>query len=111
MAAQSWMVWPLFALYGLFPALTDGVAKALAVDTAGRAGHATVIGILAMVSGLTQIAASYIGGPLWDTINSQATFYFGAGLAAIAVVMLFALLPSRLQAPEYQPKVTGQTTS
>jgi Major Facilitator Superfamily. len=95
LASQVWMVWPLFALYGLFPALTEGVAKAMAVDTAGRAGHATVIGILSMVSGLTQIAASYIGGVLWDKVNSQATFYFGAALAALAVVMLFALLPSR----------------
>lgn len=98
MASQAWMVWPLFALYGLFPALTDGVAKAMAVDTAGRAGHATVIGILAMVSGLTQIAASYIGGLLWDHVNSQATFYFGAALAAIATVMLFVLLPRRVEA-------------
>jgi MFS family permease len=97
LAAQVWMVWPLFALYGLFPALTEGVAKAMAVDTAGRAGHATVIGILSMVTGLTQIAASYIGGLLWDNLNPQATFYFGAALAAVAVVMLFALLPSRLQ--------------
>jgi len=97
LASEVWMVWPLFALYGLFPALTEGVAKAMAVDTAGRAGHATVIGILSMVSGLTQIAASYIGGLLWDKVNAQATFYFGAALAAIAVVMLFALLPSRVQ--------------
>jgi MFS family permease len=96
LASQVWMVWPLFALYGLFPALTEGVAKAMAVDTAGRAGHATVIGILSMVSGLTQIAASYIGGVLWDKVNSQATFYFGAALSAIAVVMLLALLPSRI---------------
>jgi MFS family permease len=95
LASEVWMVWPLFALYGLFPALTEGVAKAMAVDTAGRAGHATIIGILSMVNGLTQIAASYIGGVLWDTVNSQATFYFGAALSAIAVVMLIALLPSR----------------
>ena len=95
LASQVWMVWPLFALYGLFPALTEGVAKAMAVDAAGRAGHATVIGILSMVSGLTQIAASYIGGVLWDKVNSQATFYFGAALAAVAVVMLLVLLPSR----------------
>jgi MFS family permease len=96
LASQAWMVWPLFALYGLFPALTEGVAKAMAVDTAGRAGSATVIGILSMVSGLTQIAASYIGGVLWDKVNAPATFYFGAALAALAVVMLIALLPSRL---------------
>jgi len=100
LADSAWMVWPLFALYGLFPALTEGVAKAMAVDTAGRAGHATVIGIYSTVSGITQIVASYIGGLLWDKVDPRATFYFGAALAALAAIMLFALLPSRLRATE-----------
>jgi MFS family permease len=96
-ANQVWMMWPLFALYGLFPALTDGVAKALAVDTAGKAGRATAIGVFSAVNGITQIAASYLGGLLWDKINPQATFYFGAALSGLAVVLLFLLLPSRLK--------------
>jgi MFS family permease len=96
-ANAAWLVWPLFALYGLFPALTEGAGKALAVDTAGTAGRATVIGIYAMVTGITEIAASYIGGLLWDKVDSRATFYFGAGLAVIAVLLSFALLPSSTQ--------------
>lgn len=96
-ATQVWMMWPLFALYGLFPAFADGAAKALAVDTAGTAGRATAIGIFSAVNGITQIAASFIGGVLWDKINSQATFYFAAALSALAVVLLFLLLPSRTQ--------------
>jgi MFS family permease len=98
-AKAAWLVWPLFALYGLFPALTEGVGKALAVDLAGTAGRATVIGIYAMVTGLTQIAASYIGGLLWDRIDSRATFYFGALLASAAIALSFALLPSRTKPP------------
>ena len=94
-ASAGWLVWPLFAVYGLFPALTDGIGKALAVDTAGTAGRATVIGIYSMVVGLTQIAASYIGGLLWDRVDSRATFYFGAALAGLAAVLSFALLPSK----------------
>jgi MFS family permease len=96
-ASAGWLVWPLFALYGLFPALTDGVGKAMAVDTAGKAGRATAIGIYSMVMGLTQIAASYIGGVLWDKVDSRATFYFGAALAALAMLLLFLLLPSRIK--------------
>jgi MFS family permease len=94
-ANAAWLVWPLFIIYGLFPAFTDGVAKALAVDTAGSAGRATAIGIYSAVTGITQILASYIGGLLWDKIDSSATFYFGAALAAVAMLLLFALLPSR----------------
>ncbi|MFL6213975.1 MAG: MFS transporter [Blastocatellia bacterium] len=96
LASAVWMVWPLFALYGLFPALTEGVAKAMAVDTAGRAGRATVIGLLSMVTGLTQILASYVGGVLWDKVNAPATFYFGAAFAGLATVMLLVMLPARL---------------
>lgn len=95
-AGAAWVTWPLFAFYGLFPALTDGVSKALAVDTAGKAGRATAIGVYSAVVGVTQIAASYIGGTLWDRVDSTATFYFGAALAALAALLSFALLPSRV---------------
>jgi MFS family permease len=94
-ASTGWLVWPLFAVYGLFPALTDGVGKALAVDTAGTAGNATAIGIYSMVMGVTQIAASYIGGVLWDQVDSRATFYFGAALAGLAAVLSLTLLPTK----------------
>ena len=99
-ANAAWLVWPLFALYGLFPAFTDGVSKALAVDTAGKAGRATALGIYFTVVGVTEIAASYIGGLLWDNIDSRATFYFGAALAAVACALLFALLPSNAESHE-----------
>jgi MFS family permease len=95
MANAAWLAWPLFIIYGLFPALTDGVAKALAVDTGGATGRATAIGVYSTVTGLTQIVASYAGGLLWDKVDPRATFYFGAALAGVAVVLLLALLPSR----------------
>jgi MFS family permease len=94
-ANAGWMAWPLFALYGLFPALTDGVGKALAVDCAGTAGRATVIGIYSMVVGLTGIVASYVGGWFWDHVDPSATFYFGASLAAVAALLSVMLLSSR----------------
>ena len=94
-ARDAQLVWPLFAFYGLFPALTDGVAKAFAADTAGSAGRATAIGIYSGVLGGTQILASYIGGMLWDNIDPAATFYFGTALAAASVILLLILLPSR----------------
>jgi MFS family permease len=94
-ASEGWMVWPLFVIYGIFPALTDGVAKAWAVDTAGSAGRATAIGIYSMVVGATQIGASYLGGLLWDRIDARATFFVGALLAAVAVALIFILFPSQ----------------
>ena len=92
-AKEAWLVWPLFAFYGLFPALTDGVAKAMAVDTAGSAGKATAIGIYSMVVGLTQIGASYLGGLVWDLYGSSMTFYLGAFMASVAAGLLIVLFP------------------
>ena len=94
-ANAGWMAWPLFAIYGLFPALTEGVGKAMAVDSAGTAGRATVIGIYSMVVGLTGIAASYIGGLFWDHVDPSATFYFGAALAFLAAVLSVTLLTAK----------------
>lgn len=94
LAGAGWLVWPLFVIYGLFPALTDGVSKALAVDTAGKAGRATALGIYFTVVGVTEIAASFAGGLLWDKVSSSATFYLGATLAALAATLLFLLMPS-----------------
>jgi len=97
-ASAGWMAWPLFAIYGLFPALTDGVGKAMAVDSAGTAGRATAIGIYSMVVGITEIIASYFAGWFWDHVNPSATFYFGAVLAALATLLTAALLPGKKSA-------------
>jgi MFS family permease len=90
-ADRAWLVWPLFTLYGLFSALTDGVGKSLAVDTSSAAARAAAIGVYSTVIGLTQIAASYIGGVLWDRVSPSATFYFGAALSAAASLLLLLL--------------------
>lgn len=92
LSQQAWTIWLLFAVYGVFPALTDGVAKALAVDVSGNAGRATAVGVLSSVVGVTQIVASYAGGLLWDLVDPRATFYFGAALAAMAGLLAPLLL-------------------
>jgi MFS family permease len=110
-ATSPWMMWPLFAAYGLFPALADGVGKAMAVDTAGKAGRATAIGIYSMIVGVTQIAASFIGGKLWDAVSPAATFYAGAVLAAAAVALLLVLLPAKTAGGPHGRDVAGDGRS
>jgi MFS family permease len=93
-ADRAWLVWPLFALYGLCPALADGVGKVFAIETAGTLPRATAIGVYAMVNGLTQIVASFVAGLLWDHVGPSSTFYFGAGLAACSAVFLIFFVPA-----------------
>jgi hypothetical protein len=42
--------------------------------------------------GITLLPASIIAGWLWQTVNPAAPFYFGAGLAFLAMIGLLALV-------------------
>lgn len=87
-------VWPLFAVYGLYIALTDGVGKALTVDLAPAGARATALGTYGLVTGLAALIASVAAGQLWDRVGTWAPFLLGAGAALAAAVMMLAVLPS-----------------
>lgn len=78
----------LFVLYGLYSALADGSQKALISDIVGKDLKGTGFGIYHAVLGITLLPASLIAGILYDRINSDAPFYFGAVMAFIAVVLM-----------------------
>ena len=81
-------VWPLFAAYGLYTALTDGVSKALIADLAPRAHRGTAMGVFYLVNGAAAMLASLIAGVLWDRHGGAAPFWFGAGGAVVALALL-----------------------
>lgn len=89
------MVWPLFALYGLYMAATDGIGKALITDMAPTERRASAIGLHGMITGFGTLAASLLAGQLWDHVSPAAPFLLGAGSAALALVLLLAAFPSR----------------
>lgn len=86
-------VWPLFALYGISMALTDGVGKALVADHAPPPRRGTALGIFAMAHGLATLLASLVAGVLWDRVGPSATFGVGAVGAALAVLLIPSLMP------------------
>jgi MFS family permease len=81
---SRWIIWPLFAVYGLYAALTDGVGKALISGLVSSRKRATALGLFYMVSGVCVLIASLAAGWLWDTISPAAPFYLGAALAFIS---------------------------
>ncbi|MEW6734157.1 MAG: MFS transporter [Acidobacteriota bacterium] len=89
---SSW-IWVLFTIYGFYPALTDGVSKALAVDTTSTELRATAIGIFSAALGFSRLLASLIGGLLWEYWGSAATFYYGAICALLAVILFITIFP------------------
>lgn len=86
--ADSTSIWPLFAIYGLYMALTDGVGKALIVDHAPPEHRGRALGIFYFATGVATIISSVAAGVLWDRIGPAAPFWLGAGAAAIAVAIL-----------------------
>jgi len=91
-ASTSWHIWLLFALYGVYYGLAEGVARAFVADLVPEDRCGTAYGLFHGVVGITLLPASVIAGWLWQTISPAAPFYFGAGLAFLAMVGLLALV-------------------
>jgi len=77
-------IWLLFGIYGIYYALTEGVAKALVADYVPQEQRGTAYGLFNAAIGLAALPASLIAGILWQTINPSAPFIFGASLSLFA---------------------------
>ena len=87
-ADTSWVVWPLFALYGCYLAATDGVARAFVADYAPREAGGTAYGIYAAALGGAALVASVTAGILWTEIGPRAPFVLGALTALLGAALL-----------------------
>lgn len=92
LSSQPWQVWTLFALYGLYIGLTEGVEKALVADVAPAEVRATLIGLHATLVGLGLFPASLLAGFLWNLFGPSAPFYFGGGLGLLASLGLWLVI-------------------
>jgi MFS family permease len=82
----------LFMLYGLYSALVDGSQKSMVADLVSKDLRGTGYGIYHSVLGITLLPASLIAGLLYDKVNANAPFYFGASMAFIAALLMVVLL-------------------
>jgi MFS family permease len=78
----------LFVLYGFYSALTDSSQKAMISDIVTKDLKGTGYGIYHAVVGITLLPASLIAGMLYDKVNSNAPFYFGAIMALLATILM-----------------------
>ena len=82
-------IWVLFGFYGVYYALTEGVAKALVADIVPETQRGTAYGLFNAAIGFTALPASLIAGILWQAISPAAPFVFGATLSLLAGFLLF----------------------
>jgi len=85
-----YMVWVLFALYGLYAAATEGVAKALVSDLIPDEQRGTAIGLMTMLSSFAVMLGSFFTGVLWDQFGSSVPFLISSAVSfALAIVFMF----------------------
>lgn len=89
----------LFALYGLYSAMTDGTQKAFVSDLVDSDKKGTGLGIYNALIGLTLLPASLLAGILYDKVNADLPFYFGAGMSFLAALMLLGMILSDKRRP------------
>lgn len=85
-------VWLLFALYGLFYGLTEGVEKAFLADISGPEERGIAFGWFNFAVGIGALPASLLFGFIWQWVGPGAAFGFGAGTAALSAVLLLLLV-------------------
>lgn len=93
MAGSTTHVWGLFAVYGLYSGLTEGVEKALVAELCPVESRATLLGIHASLVGIGLFPASVVGGLLWTFLGPSAPFYFGGAVGILAALGMFFVVP------------------
>jgi MFS family permease len=81
-------IWLLYCFYGIYYALTEGVAKALVADIVPQEQRGTAYGYFNAAIGFAALPASLIAGILWQLIGPSAPFVFGSVLALLAGLLL-----------------------
>lgn len=103
--AQPWLLWPMFAAYGVFLAATEGAEKALVADLVPRGQSGTAFGWYNLITGALLLPASVIFGWLWSSFASSAAFTFGSACALAAALLLrFWVNPGKFAPDTMQPR-------
>jgi MFS family permease len=78
----------LFALYGLYAAATEGIAKAWITNMVDKRETATAIGTYAGFQSIAALLASSICGLLWYNFGAMATFLVTALVTVCVIIYL-----------------------
>lgn len=99
-AGDEWQVWALFAVYGVYFGLTEGVEKALVADLVPADRRGTAFGWYNLAIGLGALPASLIFGAIWDRWGAAVAFTYGAAMALVAALGITLVLSGRSPLPD-----------
>lgn len=76
-----------FALFGFYPAATDGIERALAAKLIDDRLLATGEGLLHMATGIGSLLAGTLGGLIWTFWGSQTALLYAAGMTFVGLIV------------------------
>ena len=88
------LIFPLFAVYGIYAAATEGVVKAWIANLSHEKNTATAIGFYTSAESVCSLFASIIAGAIWTGLGSAYTFIITA-VVALLVAIYFAFYKSK----------------
>lgn len=81
----------LIALYGIYAAATEGIAKAWISNVVDKSETASAIGTYAGLQSIAALIASSVGGMLWYYFGFKVTFLVTAAATILAVFYLSSI--------------------
>jgi MFS family permease len=95
LSRNAWHMWVLFACYGVYYGIVEGVGKAFVADLVPAERRGTAYGYYQGVVGALLLPASVLAGWLWEVVSPSTPFYLGAGLAFVAMISLMVLVKEK----------------
>lgn len=100
-AQEAWQFWTLILAYGFYYGMAEGAEKALVTDYVPSELRGTAFGLYNGAMGLAALPANILFGLIWQMVDQAypgrnlgavTAFGVGAGLAALASVLLMVFL-------------------
>lgn len=82
-----------FLVLGLFPALTDGVARALAAEFSPESHRAGAYGFVNAVAGFGLMFAGVAGGYTWEHFGPNVALLVGSTFVVSGIIVLSTIIP------------------
>jgi MFS family permease len=87
LVTNSFYLWFLFPIYGIYIAATDGVSKAFLAEFIKKEESGSYFGAYYTLNAVGTFLASLVGGFLWQFVNPHATFFYGSFMSLLALVI------------------------
>ncbi|KKT36165.1 MAG: Major facilitator superfamily [Candidatus Nomurabacteria bacterium GW2011_GWB1_44_12] len=81
-----------FLLLGLFPALTDGVARALAAELSPEDHRAGAYGLVNATAGFGLMFAGIAGGYIWEHFGANYALFAGGVVVVLGIAVLSTII-------------------